>query len=111
MIESNINKYSGFDQTPVLKERYGITKDSGNAYGFFKKNTQSTVKNCTNDRNDASLQMDHRAMFTVLVWSPSSHQGGYPASLPSPEGWRAKGGHHCSSTMPPEARRGEVICY
>jgi hypothetical protein len=32
--------------------------------------------------SDALLHADHRAMFIVPVWSLSSHQGGYPASLP-----------------------------
>jgi len=30
--------------------------------------------------------VDHKAMFMVPVWSPSSHQGGYPASFPLPLG-------------------------
>ena len=55
------------------------------------------MKNHKNDRIDASLQVDHMGMFMVPVWSPSSHQGGYPASLPP--GMVAKRGRRSPSTM------------
>ena len=71
---------------PGINRRFmSITPDL-RVSDFFFLNTQSTVKNRKNYRSDTSLQVDHRAMFMVPVWSPFSHQGGYPASLPLPLG-------------------------
>jgi hypothetical protein len=54
------------------------------------------VKNCKNDKRDASLQVDHKKS----IWSRSEavlHQGGYPASLPLPLGdGERKGGESFS---------------
>ena len=44
------------------------------------------MKNHKKDRSDASLQVDHLAMFMVPDWSPSSHQGGYLENIYIPPG-------------------------
>lgn len=48
-------------------------------YFIFIKNTQSTFEKCKkNDRSDALLHVDQLAdVHGSVVWSPSSHQGGY----------------------------------
>jgi hypothetical protein len=56
--------------------------DDGSTHNLFKTHTESTVQYRKNDRSDASLQVDYRAIFMVPVWRPPSPQGGNPASLP-----------------------------